>query len=128
VDQPQLSHCLPPTEISTTDTGYYRLHGRNAKNWFREKQDVYGGRYDYLYSDAELGDLLGKIRTVAEKTRKTFVIFNNHKDAKAFSNALQLKVALASDAPVRAPATLVARYPALQGRVIVEGERQLPLV
>jgi uncharacterized protein YecE (DUF72 family) len=128
IDQPQLNHCLPPTEIATAETGYYRLHGRNAKNWFREKQDVYGGRYDYLYSEAELDELLGKIQAVAKTTKKTFVIFNNHKDAKAFSNALQLKAALIPDAPVRAPATLVARYPALRGRVIVEGEQQLPLV
>ncbi len=128
VDQPQLNHCLPATEIATTATGYYRLHGRNAKNWFREKQDVYGGRYDYLYSEAELDELLGKILAVAEKTKKTFVIFNNHKDAKAFSNALQLKAALTPDAVVRAPSTLVARYPALRGRVIAEGEQQLPLV
>ncbi len=128
VDQPQLNHCLPATEIATTATGYYRLHGRNAKNWFREKQDVYGGRYDYLYSDAELDELVGKIRAVAEKTKTTFVIFNNHKDAKAFSNALQLKAALAPRVAVHAPATLVARYPALRGRVIAEGEQQLPLV
>src|SRR5437867_7186052 len=112
VDQPPLNHCLPPTTIATTPTGYYRLHGRNAANWFREKQEVYGGRYDYLYTEAELDELLGKIRAVAEKTDKTFVIFNNHKDAKAFSNALQLEAALRPDASVgvRAPATLVARY------------------
>jgi uncharacterized protein YecE (DUF72 family) len=128
VDQPQLDHCLPPTEIATTETGYYRLHGRNAKNWFREKQDVYGGRYDYLYSEAELDELLGKIRAVAGKTTKTFVIFNNHKDAKAFSNALQLKAALTPGVAVRAPATLVARYPSLRARVIAEGEQQLPLI
>jgi uncharacterized protein YecE (DUF72 family) len=73
-----------------------------------------------------LEELLGKIRAVAEKTKRTFVIFNNHKDAKALSNALQLKAALAPG--VRAPATLVARYPALRGRVIVEGEQQLPLM
>jgi uncharacterized protein YecE (DUF72 family) len=128
VDQPQLAHCLPATNVATTDTGYYRLHGRNAKNWFREKQAVYGGRYDYLYSEAELEELLPKIRAVAERTKKTFVIFNNHKDAKAFSNALQLKVALDSAAPVRAPVSLVERYPVLRGRVVAEGEQQLPLV
>ena len=128
VDQPQLDHCLPASDIATAETGYYRLHGRNAKNWFREKQDAYGGRYDYLYSDAELEELLPQIRAVAERTKKTFVIFNNHKDAKAFSNALQLKVALVPAGPVHAPATLVERYPALRGRVVAEGEQQLPLV
>jgi uncharacterized protein YecE (DUF72 family) len=128
VDQPRLNHCLPPTEIVTAPTGYYRLHGRNAKNWFREKQDVYGGRYDYLYSPSELGELLPKIRAVAGQTKQSFVIFNNHKDGKAFANALQLKIALAPATPVSAPASLVSRYPVLRGRVAEEGQGQLSLV
>ena len=128
IDQPRLNHCLPLTAIATAATGYYRLHGRNAKNWFREQQDAYGGRYDYLYSEAELDELLPQIRRVAERTKKTFVIFNNHKDAKAFANALQLKIRLQPDAPARAPASLLAAYPALRSRVRPAGEEQLPLV
>ena len=38
IDQPTLAHCLPPTAYATTETGYFRVHGRNAKNWFLEKQ------------------------------------------------------------------------------------------
>ncbi len=128
IDQPALAHCIRPTDRVTSDTGYYRLHGRNAKNWFREKQEVYGGRYDYLYTGAELEELLPKIRTVAEKTRKTFVIFNNHKDAKAFANALQLKILLAPDAQVRAPATLLARYPDVRATAVADGDEQLSLM
>lgn len=128
VDQPQLDHCLPPSAIVTAATGYYRLHGRNAANWFREKQDEYGGRYDYLYNENELGELLPKIRAVAAQAKKTFVIFNNHKHAKAMANALQTKIALAPETPVRAPVSLLKRYPALRGRVIGEGEEQLSLV
>src|SRR5262249_4484984 len=33
IDQPQLEHCLPVTAIATSETGYFRLHGRNAGNW-----------------------------------------------------------------------------------------------
>jgi uncharacterized protein YecE (DUF72 family) len=128
IDQPALAHCIRPGTDVTTDTGYYRLHGRNAKNWFREKQEVYGGRYDYLYSEAELGELLSRIKRVAEKTKRTFVIFNNHKDAKAFSNALQLKARLTPGAKLRAPATLLSRYPVLRACATAEGEEQLQLV
>ena len=112
----------------TSDTGYYRLHGRNAKNWFRKEQETYGGRYDYLYAEAELDKLLQPIRRVAEQTKKTFVIFNNHKDAKAFANALQLKIRLQPDVPVRGPVSLLAAYPALRPHVQPAGEEQLPLV
>ena len=128
IDQPLLAHCIPPTSHVTSEVGYFRLHGRNAKNWFREKQDVYGGRYDYLYSTEELDDLLTHIAKVAARTKKTFAVFNNHKDAKAFSNALQLKARLSPAATVRAPVTLRERYPAVRACTVPDGEEQLPLV
>jgi len=128
IDQPLLAHCIPPTAHATADIGYFRLHGRNAKNWFREKQDAYGGRYDYLYSATELDDLLAHITKLATRTKKTFAVFNNHKDAKAFSNALQVKARLAPAATVRAPVSLRERYPALRACTAPDGEEQLPLV
>ena len=60
----------------------------------------------------ELGELLIKIKQVASQTKKTFVVFNNHRDAKAFANALEMQGRLAEDAAaVKAPASLLARYP-----------------
>lgn len=140
IDQPALAHCIRPTAYATTATGYYRLHGRNAKNWFRESrvretprgqggnQEVYGGRYDYLYSETELDELFPHIKRVAEQTKKLFVIFNNHKDAKAFANALQFKARLQPAAKLRAPASLLERFPALRACAVADGGEQLPLV
>jgi uncharacterized protein YecE (DUF72 family) len=128
IDQPVLAHCIPPTEYATADIGYFRLHGRNAKNWFREKQDVYGGRYDYLYSVAELDDLLTHIAAIAARTKKTFAVFNNHKDAKAFSNALQVKARLTPTVAVRAPIALRDRYRSIRESTVADGDEQLPLV
>jgi uncharacterized protein YecE (DUF72 family) len=128
IDQPLLAHCIPPTAHATADIGYFRLHGRNAKNWFREKQNVYGGRYDYLYSAAELDDLLAHITKIAGRTKKTFAVFNNHKDAKAFSNALQVKARLTPAVAVRAPVALRARYPTVRDSTVADGDEQLPLV
>ena len=128
IDQPVLAHCLPPTAHATTEVGYFRLHGRNAKNWLLEKQDVYGGRYDYLYSAMELDELLAHITKITARTKKTFVVFNNHKDGKAFSNALQLKARLAPTVTVRAPVSLRERFPALRACTMPDGAEQLPLV
>jgi uncharacterized protein YecE (DUF72 family) len=128
IDQPLLAHCIPPTVHATADIGYFRFHGRNAKNWFREKQDVYGGRYDYLYSAAELDELLAKVTKVAANAKKTFAVFNNHKDAKAFSNALQVKARLTPAVAVRAPVVLRERYPSLRADTVPDGDEQLPLV
>jgi uncharacterized protein YecE (DUF72 family) len=128
IDQPLLGHCIPPTAHATTDIGYFRVHGRNAKNWFREKQETPGGRYDYLYSAAELDDLLVQITKLAARTKKTFAVFNNHKFGKGFSNALQLKARLSPTIPVRAPVSLRERYPSLRACTIPDGDEQLPLV
>lgn len=127
IDQPQLDHCLPPSALVTSDTGYFRLHGRNAGNWFKPKEEIYGSRYDHHYQPAELTGLLKPIQTIAGKARKTFVIFNNHKDGKAFSNALQLKARL-EPGPVRAPAALLKRFPELTGIIQPDGHEQLSLV
>lgn len=132
IDQPQLNHCLPPTTYVTGDVGYYRLHGRNAKNWFRSVAALdkrgQGARYDYLYSDAELDEIAGHAKAIAKQAKKTFVVFNNHKDAKAFSNALQLKARLAPAATLRAPAALLARYPAVRAVARADGEEQIRLL
>jgi uncharacterized protein YecE (DUF72 family) len=128
IDQPTLAHCVPLGERVTSATGYLRLHGRNAKNWFRDKQEVYGGRYDYLYAESELNEILFRVRAVAQQTKTTFVIFNNHKDGKAFANALQLKAALQPESTVRAPATLLTRFPSLGKGIMPVGEGQLPLI
>jgi uncharacterized protein YecE (DUF72 family) len=127
IDQPQFNHCLAPATHVTGDVGYYRLHGRNAKNWFAKTENVYGARYDYLYSDRELDEIAGRVQTIAQQAKKAFVIFNNHKDAKAFANALQLKARLAPSLP-RAPATVRARYPALRGITHADGDEQMALV
>jgi len=128
IDQPALAHCLPPTAYATAEVGYFRLHGRNAKNWFREKQDAYGGRYDYLYSAMELDELLAHIMKITSRTKKTFMVFNNHKDGKAFANALQFKARLAPAAALRAPVSLRERFPVLRGCTTPDGPEQLPLV
>jgi uncharacterized protein YecE (DUF72 family) len=128
VDQPALTHCIGSTAITTGATGYFRLHGRNAKNWFREKEEVYGARYDHLYAANELEELLRQMRRVAAKTARTFVVFNNHKDGQAFANALELKARTHLDTTVRAPSALLARFPHLCGTVAVMDGEQLRLV
>jgi uncharacterized protein YecE (DUF72 family) len=76
----------------------------------------------------ELDELLAHIRKITERTKKTFVIFNNHKIGKGFTNALQLKARLAPGAVVRAPVSLRERFPALRASTTPDGAEQLPLV
>ena len=111
IDQPQIGRSLEPTEHVTSPVGYVRLHGRNYDQWFEaEKRD---DRYNYLYTEAELAGWKEKIERIAKKAGVTYVVTNNHFEAKAGVNALQLKHMLTGQR-VRAPEPLLRHYPELK--------------
>ncbi len=115
IDIPPGKGTVPPTSINTSDLGYVRLHGRNARSWF----DPRAGRdqkYDYLYGLAELAPWKERILRLAERTVRTLVILNNHFRAQAPANAVEL-LHLLGRTPSEAPAELVAAFPELEGLV-----------
>jgi len=91
--------------------GYIRLHGRNYEQWF--ESDNRDDRYNYLYKPAELEKWKERIEIVARTAHSTYVIANNHFQAKAAVNALELRHLL-DGKKVRAPETLVRSYPELK--------------
>jgi uncharacterized protein YecE (DUF72 family) len=109
IDQPLLSHCMPPTAVVTTPVGYVRLHGRNYEHWF-EKDDDVAARYNYLYNEAELIPWGDRIQQVAGQARTTYVITNNHFEGKAVVNGLQL-INLLLGEPIEVPPDLFDNYP-----------------
>lgn len=111
IDQPLLGRAVRPSDQVTSPVGYVRLHGRNYEQWFTAERPH--DRYNYLYKEDELGRWKPRIENVAEKARVTFAIANNHYQGKAAVNALQLKHLLTRK-PVRAPESLVERYPVLK--------------
>jgi uncharacterized protein YecE (DUF72 family) len=111
IDQPRLGQSLRPTEHVTSSLGYVRLHGRNYEQWF--DTDGRDDRYNYLYKPDELEKWKDKIEIIAKKALSTFVIANNHYQAKAPVNALELRHLLEGK-KVRAPETLVRHYPELK--------------
>ena len=111
IDQPLIGRSLEPTEHVTAAVGYVRLHGRNYDQWF--ESDKRDDRYNYLYSEAELAGWKEKIGRIAQKAQVTYVIANNHFEAKAGVNALQLKHMLTGQR-VKAPEPLLRHYPELK--------------
>jgi uncharacterized protein YecE (DUF72 family) len=87
------------------------LHGRNYDQWF--DSDNRNDRYNYLYKPAELEKWKEKVEVIARKAETTYVIANNHFQAKAAVNALELKYLLGGK-KVAAPETLVRHYPELR--------------
>ena len=121
IDQPVIGRSIGATAAVTSAVGYFRLHGRNYANWFREAADV-NERYDYLYDREELLQARDLVAAIAEKATETYVILNNHRNAQAASNALELQ-SLVTGQKVAAPESLVRAYPRLAE--CVQSERTL---
>ncbi|MEM7236170.1 MAG: DUF72 domain-containing protein [Planctomycetota bacterium] len=111
IDLPRNPDSPPPSSITTGSIGYFRLHGRNAKAWFDRTADR-DQKYDYLYKEGELKELLPLILRVAERTRTTYVITNNHFRGQAPANAVQLARYFGQEP--RTPDTLLSEYPFLR--------------
>jgi uncharacterized protein YecE (DUF72 family) len=84
VDEPKLKGLIPPQDISTTNIGYVRFHGRNAQSWWDSSK---GDRYDYLYKEEELKEWLERIKNLGKNTSKTYLFFNNCHQGNAVKNA-----------------------------------------
>ncbi|MBI5836153.1 MAG: DUF72 domain-containing protein [Candidatus Eisenbacteria bacterium] len=94
VDEPALPGLVPPRAVATTGTGYVRLHGRNAANWWGRGG---GDRYDYDYNEAELREWLHRIRELASQAARTYVFFNNCHAGHAAANAMLMQEMLRRD-------------------------------
>jgi uncharacterized protein YecE (DUF72 family) len=112
IDQPLIGRSLEATEHVTSPVGYVRLHGRNYDQWFEAEKGT--DRYNYLYSETELAGWKEKIERIAQKAEVTYVVANNHFEAKAAVNALQLKHMLGGGR-VKATEPLLKHYPKLKG-------------
>jgi uncharacterized protein YecE (DUF72 family) len=110
IDQPLFSNSIEPSAIATSHVGYVRVHGRNYRNWFREKAGR-DARYDYLYPPRELKPWAERTMEIADEpaTEDVFVVTNNHYRGKAVANALMLQ-SMVEGKPKPAPPTLLAEY------------------
>jgi uncharacterized protein YecE (DUF72 family) len=120
VDQPLFAKSIKPADLTTSQVGYVRLHGRNYQDWFREKAPR-DDRYNYLYSVDELEPWITRIKEIAAKTKESYVITNNHFRGQAVVNALEIKATLTEER-VPAPAPLFERYPELKDSAVPENE------
>ncbi len=109
VDQPLIGDSIGPGEMATAPMGYFRLHGRNYENWFKEDAGR-DARYDYLYTKEEIGILSSQIRKVQQSTEETYAITNNHFRGQALVNAIEILEELDATPPA-VPPLLAAAYP-----------------
>jgi uncharacterized protein YecE (DUF72 family) len=108
IDEPRFKTSIRHVPL-TSDTAYFRFHGRNYKNWWRhgESED----RYNYLYTPEEQRHLADDVREVAANTSEVYAFYNNHFGAKAVVNAVELQRLLEQPVQHELPETLQQMYP-----------------
>jgi uncharacterized protein YecE (DUF72 family) len=109
VDQPIIGNSIEFGEKVTAQFGYFRLHGRNYKNWFKEDAGR-DARYDYLYTKEEILQVSSKIRKAQESAQEIYAITNNHFRGQALVNAIEILEELDGERPA-IPPLLQASYP-----------------
>lgn len=112
IDQPLFHDSLGITDYVTARVGYVRLHGRNAKDWFRADADR-DDRYNYLYTRDELKDWLAVIERMRKLAQDVYVVTNNHYAGQAVVNAFELKAGLGEKVDA-VPGPLLEKYPRLK--------------
>lgn len=117
IDQPMYRNSIGPSAHVTSHVGYVRVHGRNYKDWFRDKAPV-EQRYNYLYSADELTPWAQRTEEIANDpaTREVYVVTNNHYKGKAVANALMLKSMITGER-VPAPSGVYAEYGEEMGKL-----------
>jgi uncharacterized protein YecE (DUF72 family) len=103
VDGPSAA-AVPRVPTVTGSTAVVRLHGRNAEGWLRQvrgEEPAVREKYDYLYTESELAELVPEVEGLADEAERVFISFNNNNRAYPVTNALMMKRLLGQ--PVAAP-------------------------
>jgi len=91
IDEPKFKTSVAEGLPITADMIYFRFHGRNAEMWWKGNAET---RYKYLYSQEEVNELADKVKSLTEKAKLAFVLFNNHWQGYAARNAVDMQKAL----------------------------------
>ena len=119
LDMPLSKSAFRETALVTGPLGYLRMHGRNREAWF-SKDAGRDEKYNYLYSGAELDQIIGRVEKMREVARLVVVIWNNHFRGQAAVNAFQALSRLLGRR-VSVPELLRKSYPELRAISQEEG-------
>jgi uncharacterized protein YecE (DUF72 family) len=79
---------LVPTVVATTSPlAYVRFHGRNLGTWNKRGGSA-AERFDYLYTDEELGEWVEPLQELAGEAEEAYAFFNNNASSEDPDNPL----------------------------------------
>jgi uncharacterized protein YecE (DUF72 family) len=90
VDAPRSAsakNLIPTVPAVTSETAYVRFHGRNLATWNKRGGSA-AERFDYLYSDDELGEWTGTLQELAGASERAYAFFNNNASSADPENPL----------------------------------------
>ena len=90
VDAPRsdtAKNLVPTVPAVTSETAYVRFHGRNLATWNKRGGSA-AERFDYLYTDEELGEWVEPLRELAAQSAHTYAFFNNNSSSEDPDNPL----------------------------------------
>jgi uncharacterized protein YecE (DUF72 family) len=106
VDEPQgFRSSVPPLAEATSDIAVVRFHGRNTGAWEAPSQKA-SDRFNYYYTEEELGERVPRIKGLSEKAQYVHVLFNtNYQDqgivnARTIASMLEVKTILREQMPL----------------------------
>ena len=89
VDAPRTPAMIPTTLALTSPVAVLRLHGRNARGFMRQlrgEAPSVAEKYGYLYSQAELAEIVARARGLDGRARRVYLELNNNvEDAPAIN-------------------------------------------
>jgi uncharacterized protein YecE (DUF72 family) len=100
-----------------------RLHGRNAKQWWRHEKSE--DRYNYLYSSDELKEFSETLGAARRLVQKAYLFTNNHYSAQSVANAKMIQEQLGE--PVRGDIFIPEQTP-VESRRRTRGAKARPLL
>jgi uncharacterized protein YecE (DUF72 family) len=72
-----VASAMPPiVEVTSPGLAYLRLHGRNTATW--QGSRTVAERFDWQYSDEELGEWVDPVLAMAGAASEVAVVFNNN--------------------------------------------------
>jgi uncharacterized protein YecE (DUF72 family) len=124
IDEPKFRLSIRQNYLPNIKGFYYmRLHGRNAKQWWRHEKSE--DRYNYLYSSDELKEFSGTLDAARRLVKKAYLFTNNHYSAKSVANAKMIQEQLGE--PVRGDIFIPEETP-VESRRRARGAKARPLL
>ncbi|MBI4562580.1 MAG: DUF72 domain-containing protein [Candidatus Rokubacteria bacterium] len=97
VDAPRLSATVAPVLALTSPVAVLRLHGRNVEGHLKQlrgQEPSVAEKYDYLYSEAEVEEIVESARRLGGHAEIVFVKFNNNRADYPAINGIQARARL----------------------------------